>query len=226
MLTATGTAAPLLVPFQVGECGALGFKPKLAIRLKGGTTRGSHPALTANVTYPTKGKYANIKIAQVTLPHSEFLDQAHIGTVCTRVQFAANACPAKSVYGKATATTPILGAPLAGPVYLRSSSHELPDLVIDLKGQVDVIVVGRIDSINGGIRTTFEAVPDAPVSRFTLQMQGGKKGLLVNSRNLCANPNANKAISLVEGQNGKVFDTEPPLANSCKKAKHRKHKRR
>jgi hypothetical protein len=224
MITATGTAAPLLVPFQVGECGALGFKPKLAIRLKGGTTRGAHPALTADVTYPSKGKYANIKLAQVTLPHSEFLDQAHIGTVCTRVQFAADQCPAKSVYGKATATTPILASPLAGPVYLRSSSHQLPDLVIDLHGQVDVVVVGRIDSINGGIRTTFEAVPDAPVSRFTLQMQGGKKGLLVNSTNLCRHPKANKVISLMEGQNGKAFDTEPALANSCKKAK--KHKKK
>jgi hypothetical protein len=158
------------------------------------------------------------------LPHSEFLDQAHIGTVCTRVQFAANACPAKSVYGKASATTPLLGGPLQGPVYLRSSSHELPDLVVDLHGQVDVVLAGRIDSINGGIRTTFEAAPDAPVTKFTLQMQGGKKGLLVNSTNLCRHPNANKAVSLMEAQNGKVFDTEPELANSCKKAK--KHKKR
>ena len=225
MLTATATAAPLLVPFQVGNCSALGFKPKLAIGLKGGTTRGAHPALTATVSYPSTGKYANIKTAQVTLPHSEFLDQAHIGTVCTRVQFAADACPAKSIYGKASATTPILGAPLSGPVYLRSSSHKLPDLVVDLHGQVDVALAGRIDSVNGGIRTTFEAVPDAPVSKFTLQMQGGKKGLLINSTNLCAHPKANKAISEMEAQNGKVFDTEPELANSCKKAKKHKHKK-
>jgi hypothetical protein len=218
-LTATGGASPLLVPFQVGGCSALGFKPKLALRLKGGTTRGAHPALTANLTYPKTGKYSNVRTAQVTLPHSEFLDQAHIGTVCTRVQFAANACPARSVYGKASATTPLLSNPLAGPVYLRSSSHELPDLVVDLHGQVDVTLVGRIDSVNGGIRTTFEAAPDAPVSKFTLKMQGGKKGLLVNSTNLCRHPKANRAISLMEAQNGRVFDTTPALANSCKKAK-------
>jgi hypothetical protein len=223
MQTATGGTSPLLVPFQVGGCSALGFKPKLALRLKGGTTRGAHPALSATLTYPTKGKYANVKVAQVTLPHAEFLDQAHIGTVCTRVQFAADQCPAKSIYGKATATTPLLDKPLSGPVYLRSSSHELPDLVVDLHGQVDVILDGRIDSVNGGIRNTFEAAPDAPVTKFTLQMQGGKKGLLVNSRNLCRHPEANKATVLMEAQNGKVFDTTPALANSCKKAK--KHKR-
>jgi uncharacterized repeat protein (TIGR01451 family) len=219
LTTTTGAISPLAVPFQVGGCSALGFKPKLAIGLKGGTTRGAHPALSATVTYPQSGKYANIKMAQVTLPHSEFLDQAHIGTVCTRVQFAADACPPKSIYGKASATTPLLSSPLSGPVYLRSSSHKLPDLVVDLHGQVDVILAGRIDSVNGGIRTTFEAAPDAPVSKFTLQMQGGKKGLLVNSTNLCRHPKANRAISEMEAQNGKVFDTEPALANSCKKAK-------
>ena len=227
MQTATGGTSPLLVPFQVGGCSALGFKPKLAIRLKGGTTRGGHPALSATVAYPTTGKYANIKTAQVTLPRSEFLDQAHIGTVCTRVQFKADQCPPKSIYGKATAITPLLSSPLSGPAYLRSSSHQLPDLVVDLHGQVDVVLVGRIDSVNGGIRTTFEAAPDAPVSKFTLQMQGGKKGLLVNSTNLCKHPKANKAISLMEAQNGKVFDSEPELANSCKKKakKHKKSKR-
>jgi hypothetical protein len=224
-LLTTAGASPLLVPFQVGECGALGFRPKLAVRLKGGTSRGAHPALTANLTYPKSGKYANVKVAQVTLPHSEFLDQAHIGTVCTRVQFAAKQCPAKSIYGKASATTPLLEKPLSGPVYLRSSTHKLPDLVVALHGQVDVVLDGRIDSVNGGIRTTFEAAPDAPVSKFTLQMQGGKKGLLVNSTNLCKHPKANKAISLMEGQNGKVFDTEPALANSCKKAKRHHHRK-
>ena len=139
LTTAAGTVSPLAVPFQVGGCNALGFKPKLAIGLKGGTTRGAHPALTAAVTFPQSGKYANIKTAQVTLPHSEFLDQAHIGTVCTRVQFAADQCPAKSIYGKATATTPILDKPLSGPVYLRSSSHKLPDLVVDLHGQASTL---------------------------------------------------------------------------------------
>lgn len=224
LTTITGAVSPLAVPFQVGGCSSLGFKPKLALQLKGGTRRGAHPALIANLTYPSTGNYANVRTAQVALPHSEFLDQAHIGTICTRVQFAVDQCPANSVYGKGSATTPLLGEPLSGPVYLRSSNHALPDLVVDLHGQVDVVLVGRVDSIHGGIRTTFEAAPDAPVSKFTLQMQGGRKGLLVNSTNICRHPKANRATSLLEGQNGKVFDTRPVLATSCRKAK-RKHKK-
>ena len=163
---------------------------------------------------------ANIGAAQVTLPHSEFLEQAHIGTVCTRAQFKEGTtpgekCPAASVYGYAKAITPILDEPLQGPVYLRSSSHKLPDLVAALHNrQVDIVLDGRIDSVEGGrIRNTFEAVPDAPVTKFTLEMKGGKKGLLVNSTNICRQKN--RAISHFVGQNGKIYDTNPVLKAQC-----------
>src|SRR6201746_1765073 len=88
-----GNSATVSERFQVGGCGALKFKPSISLRLKGGTKRSDHPALKAVVTYPQKGNYANTAKASVGLPHSEFLDQAHIRTICTRVQFAANACP-------------------------------------------------------------------------------------------------------------------------------------
>jgi uncharacterized repeat protein (TIGR01451 family) len=209
----SGQSAALTSPFQVGGCSALKFKPKLKISLKGGTKRHRFPALKAVLTYP-KGNYANIASAQVTLPHSAFLEQSHIGTVCTRVQFAANACPKASIYGKARAITPLLDKPLEGPVYLRSSSHELPDLVAALNGQIDVDLVGRIDTgKGGGIRNTFEAVPDAPVSKFVLEMKGGKKGLLVNSEDICRKPQ--RATVSFTGQNGKASDATPLIANSC-----------
>ena len=75
--------------------------------------------------------------------------------------------------------------PLEGPVILKSSSNPLPDLVLDLHGQIDLAVEGRIDSVNGGLRNTFDVTPDAPVTKFVLSMKGGKKGLLENSRDIC-----------------------------------------
>ena len=215
----TGQTAEVSNPFQVGGCANLSFKPKLALRLKGGTTRTAHPALTATLSFPKPGG-ANVASASVALPHSEFLDQSHIGTICTRVQFAAQQCPARSVYGTARAVSPLLAQPLEGPVYLRSSSHELPDLVAALRGQFEIDLVGRIDSKNGGIRTTFESVPDAPVSQFTLKMQGGKKGLLQNSTNICRG--THKAIALFDAQNGKTADLKPALKASCRSSRHRK----
>jgi len=218
--------ASLSSPFQVGECKELGFKPKLSINLKGDTKRSGNPALKATLTYP-KGAYANIASASVALPHSEFLDQAHIKTICTRVQFAegntpGEKCPAGSIYGFAKAITPLLDQPLEGPVYLRSSSHPLPDLVAALNGQIQVVLDGTIDSHKGGIRNRFEAVPDAPVSKFTLTMQGGKKGLLENSTNLCRS--TNRATVAFTAQNGKTSDYQPVVTNSCKKGAKAKKK--
>jgi hypothetical protein len=218
-----GQIASLSSRFQVGGCKALPFGPKLSLRLRGGTARSAHPALTATLRLPPGG--ANIAAAQVALPHSEFLEQAHIRTICTRVQFAADACPAGAVYGRATLSTPLLDEPLAGPVYLRSSSHPLPDLVIDLRGRLHVAVVGRIDSVHGGIRSSFEGLPDAPFSKFVLQMRGGKKGLLVNSRNLCRS--VNKAKVSFRGQNGRAVTSRTVLDNGCAtKDKQEKQKRR
>src|SRR6185295_3544266 len=124
----TGGTSQLKNRFQVGGCENLKFAPKLEAKLKGGTKRGDHPAFTATLTYP-QGPYANLKQISVALPHSEFLENAHIGTVCTKVQFSANQCPAASVYGKVTAETPLLDQPLTGNVYLRSSNNKLPDMV-------------------------------------------------------------------------------------------------
>ncbi len=209
-----GATAHPSTPFKVGDCASLGFSPKLTFKVQGGTNRGDYQALTAILT--TKKHQANISRVAVTLPHSEFLAQEHIRTICTRVQFAAKKCPDASIYGFAKATTPLLDKPLEGPVYLRSSSNPLPDLVATLNGQFDIELAGRIDSVKGGIRNTFDVVPDAPVSRFVLKMKGGEKSLLVNSRNLCKS--TSKAEVKMIGQNGKHFNSRPVLIDSCGKS--------
>jgi hypothetical protein len=189
-------------PVQTSRCEELKFRPKLTTKLIGSRKkmrRNGHPRLRATLT--ARDGDANIARAALTLPHAEFLDQGHIGTVCTRVQLAAGQCPPKSVYGQAEATTPLLEDPLKGPVYLVSSEHLLPDLVADLQGQVDIQLHGVISTKKARTKTVFSPVPDVPVSRFVLNMAGGKRGLLVNSRDLCARP----AFSFLnfKAQNGK-----------------------
>ncbi|HSR95033.1 MAG TPA: hypothetical protein VLK56_09230, partial [Solirubrobacterales bacterium] len=197
--------------FQVGDCGALGFKPGLSLTLKGGTRRGGHPGLRA--LYKPRPGDANVKGLVVRLPRSAFLDQAHIRTICTRVQFAANNCPAGAQYGFVKAWTPLLDNPLEGPVYLRSSDHKLPDLVFDLHGEVPFQVATRIDSAHGGIRASIESAPDVPLTKVDLRMQGGKKGLIVNSRNLCSAPS--RADVGFAGHNGKTEDLKPLMRAQC-----------
>jgi uncharacterized repeat protein (TIGR01451 family) len=226
---AAGASATVSSRFQVGGCDRLGFKPKLRLRLKGKVRRGGYPSLRATLKMPER-RGANIARAAISLPHSEFLAQNHIRTICTRVKFAAGAggganCPVGSVYGHARAFSPLLDEPLEGPVFLRSSDHELPDLVAALDGQIHVDLVGRIDSVNEGIRTTFDLVPDAPVSKFVLTMRGGKRGLLENSRNICRH--VNRANVLFDAQNGKTADSRPALTADCgRKGKKAKKKGR
>jgi hypothetical protein len=212
-----GQTASFANPFQVRECGALSFKPKLRIHLKGGTKRNDFPALKALLTFPGRTTNANVAAAQVSLPHSEFLEQGHIGTVCTRPQLVAKSCPAGSIYGRAKAWTPLLDHPLEGPVYLGTGfQHKLPDLVADLDGQIRVILHGKIDTTKAkGIRNTFEVVPDAPVSKFELTLKGGKRGLLVNSENICRKKQ--RANALFVAQNGRRVTIHPVIGNSCKR---------
>jgi hypothetical protein len=212
-----GASADPRMHFQVANCDTLDFEPRLRTTLKGSTKRRGHPALTATLTQEPDGE-SNIARAVVTLPHSELLDQSHIRTVCTRVQFAAGSCPADSIYGQARAITPLLDYPVEGPVYLRSSANKLPDLVAALKGPawqpVEIDLVGKIDSIKGALRTTFASIPDTPVSKFVLSMQGGKKGLLQNTRNLCKG--AGRTSAKILGQNGQHANQKPALRAPCK----------
>jgi len=224
--TIAGVGGALASPssrFQAASCERLAFQPKLALALKGATRRTGHPALKATVTFPGKGASANIRKAQVGLPHSLFLDQGNLGNVCKQADLKAGTCPKSSIYGKARAWTPLLDKPLEGPVYLGVGyGHKLPDLVADLDGQIRILLNGKVDTTKQkGLRNTFEAVPDAPVSKFTIELKGGKKyGLIENSENLCKK--AQKASVQFTAQNGKALHLEPKIGLGCGKPKPKK----
>jgi len=189
----------LRAPFQATGCGALGFQPTLTTTLSGPTRRAKYPQLTA--TLAARPGDANVAGVDLTLPHSFFVAQEHISTVCTRPQLASRSCPAASVYGEAEASSPLLDGKLSGPVYLVPGGHRLPDLVVDLHGQVDIQLEGVVSSSRGRIRTAFESAPDVPLREFTLRMAGGKKGLIVNSTNICKK--RRPAALTIQAQNGK-----------------------
>jgi hypothetical protein len=219
--SSTGATAEPRSGFQATNCATLGFKPHLSLSLSGAKKRAGNPALRAELTYPN-GDQANISKVQVVLPKSEFIDNRHVNNPCTRPQFAAGTCPAKSILGRARVVTPLLGQPLEGPVYFRSNGGErkLPDVVADLRGPVHIILVGFIDSVRkkgsetSRVRTTFASVPDAPVSKVILNMFGGKKGLLQNNTNLCRG--AHKASVLMVGQNARRQESEPTVHVACR----------
>jgi hypothetical protein len=213
------TLAVAGAPFQAFDCGSLGFRPRIGLEMKGGTKRGDYPSLRVTVR-PRPGD-ANIASSQVRLPASIFLDQSRIRTICTKTQFAAGRCPSGSVYGHVRAFTPLLEAPMEGPAYLRSSSHTLPDLVFALRGHgIEVDVAGRIDAFKGGIRGTFPTIPDAPVSKFVLKMNGGRRGVLVNAENLCKTRQL--ATARLLGHANRGWRLHPEVKAKCGKSNKKK----
>jgi hypothetical protein len=205
--SADDSSATVHKHFQLLNCLTLGFKPHLGLRLRGGTHRGAYPALRA-VLRARPGD-ASMKRIEVVMPHSLFLAQNHIRAVCTKVQFAAERCPATSVYGRAVVYSSLFDEPLRGDVYLRSSSGRLPDLVASLRsGEVRIVIEGQIGpSKSGGVRAFFDDVPDAPIQAFVMQLNGGKRGLLTNSLNICNSPPRASIEALGQNNRGAIFTT-------------------
>jgi hypothetical protein len=214
-----GATVPIAERFQVDGCAGLDLKPSLALTLsgKGQTTDGKHPAVSAVLTQP--GGQSNLKKVRVALPLSLALDTENANGLC---EFADGSkveptCPKASIVGTATAVTPILNQPLTGPVYFVKNIRKdpksgrdirtLPKLVIPMVGPngVKLTLTGTSDVENDHLVTTFDNIPDAPVSSFKLNIIGGKGGILtVSDADIC------KATQVAEqqadGQNGKDAD--------------------
>lgn len=222
--------------FQVGECQLLAYKPKLAFSLTGRkqTTDGKHPGLKS-VLRQGFGQ-ANSKSVKVRLPLSLALDPDNADGLCefTDGQKADPTCPKSSIVGSAKAWTPVLNRPLTGPIYFvkniridKRSGRQirtLPSLVIPLRGEVSLTLRAQSSVEKNHLVTTFATVPDAPVSRFELSLEGGKSGILVVSgQNICAG--AQRATALLDGHNGKRADQTVTMKTPCAKKRGKGSKR-
>ncbi len=228
LTSAAGTTALVSQRFQVGDCQSLGFSPKLSFRLtgKGETTGGRHPGLQTVLTQP--GGQAHIKKVEVKLPLSLALDpdNATSDALCdfTEGQKTDPHCPKSSIIGSATTRTPLLNRLLKGRVYfvknVRISStgrpiRTLPTLLVALRGEVALNLRAKTKVSGGKLVTTFPIVPDAPVSRFVLNLKGGAKGILTVSKgNLCARKQVSDLT--IAAHNGKRLSPEVVMKTPCR----------
>ena len=236
--------------FQVGDCQALPFKPRLAMRLTGRNQvrTGRHPGVKAVLRQTGVGE-AGIRKAVVKLPKSLALDPDNAQALCEFDQGTKpdleNHCPKGAIVGRAKATTPLLNKPLTGNVYFvknvriakrtGNAIRTLPMIVVALRGEIAINLRGKSSSARGGeLVNTFDAVPDAPISRFNLNIHGGSNGILAVTRtsrakiNLCARPKSHVADVDMNGHNGKRRDfrtrVKTPCATKSKKGKGQRRK--
>lgn len=223
-----GTAASFSSYFDVVNCGTLPFAPQMTIAQTGGhraTGRGKDPGLQIDM-YTHEGN-ANLKAVAVTLPRDFEIAQSHLGNLCDRAELASDQCKGRQLIGDAIDETPLLEAPLSGPVYAVSGYGQLPHLAFILGGQVTVVPEAESNTLSDGrLKTVVPVVPDVPIGHFRFNLFGGSRGYLANTESLCARP-PTIAIN-IEGQNGAVISRNVRIKTSCRAnrgAKHKKHHR-
>jgi hypothetical protein len=185
-----GTVTDFSSYFHAVNCRSLGFKPRMTIRRLGSrkhVRRNKNPRLRFDLW--TRAGDANLSRISVTLPRAFAIDQRHLGNLCSRSQLEEELCRGRQPIGNAWVKTPLLDEPLSGPAYAVSGFGNLPRVTFILDGQVTLIPQGKSSSVrNGHLKTVVPVIPDAPVGHFRLDLYGGKRGYLINTRNLCSSP--------------------------------------
>lgn len=221
----TGTVAGLSSAFQSSDCALLSFKPKFSASTQGKTSKANGASLHVRVL--SGAGQANIAQVKVDLPIELPSRLSTLQKSCIASVFAANpaSCPASSVVGRATATTPVLKGALTGPAYIVShAGAAFPDVDIVLQGEgITLILVGNT-TIKKGITTSiFRTIPDAPVKSFDLVLPEGPHSILAAFGNLCTSKL--NMPTLITGQNGRVVkQTTKISATGCPKPHGKRRK--
>jgi hypothetical protein len=207
--------------FTPTDCGALAFTPHIegAVGAPGATALRAKPPVRTAITQPAE--QANQASATVTLPPQLSPDLSQLARACGPAALAARACPDRARVGIARATTPLLAAPLTGSVYLAQRAvGELPGLTIQLADPIPVRLDGTVALTPQGVTTTFTGLPDVPLARFELNLDGGAAGLFGVSGDLCrgAAPPITAAFAAQSG--ARASETRPMTVTGCTPPPH------
>lgn len=211
---------------QLSNCQALPFRPKIALKFGNKTQmkKDRHPRVTATVTQFESE--AGIKSTQVALPKQVALEAENAQALCEKAEAARDACPKGSIVGSATAETTILNRRLFAPVYFVKGTRitaagkevaTLPTLYVPLEGEGVRVNLRAVTSVSRNrLVTTFPSIPDQPITKFVLNIDGGKNGIIAATTNLCKAKE--KSSARFVGWNGKKAPTRRTrVATACKK---------
>jgi hypothetical protein len=220
-----GLSAQESSPFEVAGCSTLQFKPQFSASTGGKPSRADGTGLDVKLSYPNApfGTQANIAKVKVELPKQLPARLSTLQKACPDATFESNpaACPAASMIGEATATTPLVPVSLNGPAYFVShGGAKFPELIIVLSGYGITVDLHGETFINkeGVTSSTFSTVPDVPIGSFELKLPAGPDSALTGNGNLCASklimPTsfiAQNGVTLQQNTNIKVTGCKPTL---------------
>jgi hypothetical protein len=193
------------------DCGALPYGPTLSATVGGAgqTAKGGHPAVST-VVGGLPGQASSRRVA-VTLPTGIGVDQGALVRACPGDQLTAATCPPASVIGTATSVSPLLSAPLTGPVTLvQPAPGQGPQLVVDLNGfGATIRLVAKVAFVAGPrLQTIFDGLPDVPLTSFSLDLAAN--GVSGAARDLCTGP-VLRADAAFDAQSGAHAGANVPV---------------
>jgi hypothetical protein len=225
-----GASAGVSTPFETANCASLPFKPSFKASTPAKTSKANGAGLTVKVG--SGAGQANIAKVRVVLPKQLPARLTTLQKACTEAQFNVNpaGCPAASDVGTATAVTPVLAHPLTGPAYLVShGGAAFPDLVFVLQGEgIKLYLDGNTNIKKGITSSTFNSIPDAPISTFeTLFPEGSHSVLATNIPAKAKGSMCRQKLTMpttITGQNGAVMTqtTKISVTGCPKKPKPKK----
>lgn len=217
-----GAIAHVSTRFQVAGCTKLAFAPKLSLVVGAAhrTNAGTSTPLRATLTQ-TPGQ-TNLRSVTVGLPGMLRAVLPGVKRACSLASYDAGRCTAKASVGLAVAVTPLLREPLRGRVYfVKDPARATPDLMVALRGPVSLDLTGKV-SISRRKRLTlsFDTLPDAPITTFTLRLGSGTSGPVRTVSDLCAAKSKAATASVgFRGQDGRALDVGQALrVDGCRGA--------
>lgn len=169
------------------NCAALPFSPELEAS---GIPEGIGKPVVLTTTISQTIEEAGLANAVVTLPNGITGNNNLLGLACPRTSFDAGSCPANTLIGNASATSPLQSQALTGNVFLvEPPTPGLPALGLDLRGPLSLKLIGllSLDPTTGQAVNTFAGLPDIPISDFTLTFTR-EPGFVFAGVDLCKSP--------------------------------------
>jgi hypothetical protein len=217
-----GAIARVSTRFQVAGCAKLAFAPKLALAVGAAhrTKAGTSTPLTATLTQPPG--QTNLRSIAVRLPGMLRAVLPGAKRACSLASYDAGRCSAKASVGLAVAVTPLLREPLRGRVYfVKNPARATPDLMIALRGPVSLDLTGKVSiSRRKRLALSFDTIPDAAITTFTLRLGSGRSGPVRIVADLCAAKSKAATASVgFRGQDGRVLSVGQTLhVDGCRRA--------
>jgi hypothetical protein len=189
-LSTFGAQDPLSSPFQAVDCGALAFKPQVRVSTGAKTSKAGGASIDVAVTQPAAE--ANIRELALQLPSRLVARDSTLQKACLAASFEAGTppgtCQPTARVGTVTVKTPVLPDPLTGTAWLIShGGAQFPDLDLVLRGDnVEVVLVGHTHIARSSITTsTFEDLPDVPVTSVNVDLPTGPNSALAPNGRAC-----------------------------------------